>query len=185
MVNYTIWWLSIYSRLTQYNHRVVPLICMAAVVQRDMQHTIRPLINNSLSQNLRSSRLDAGCSWQLDPIHFSWMPVSSPEDVVQCHPRLREMHTLVVQQLGAKKLRHYVFLKLRTSSSTQQNSGVVAGLCKHGLSQLDHSNLGSNWHERPLGQSLTLRWCYSLRVAPLGNNAILWLAIGLWGIHAS
>ena len=31
--NYTICWPGRYSRFTQYNHRVVPLICMAAVVQ--------------------------------------------------------------------------------------------------------------------------------------------------------
>ena len=68
-----------------------------------------------------------------------------------------EMHTLVVQQLGAKKLCHYVLLKWQMRSSTQQDGDTVADLCKRGLIQLDHSDLGSNLYERPLRQSLALR----------------------------
>ena len=46
-----------------------------------------------------------------------------------------EIHTLVVRQLGAKKLCHCLLFEWRKSSSTQQDCGMVAGLCKRGLNQ--------------------------------------------------
>ena len=132
---------------------------------------LRPLISYSLRRKLWSSRLDAGCLCQLDPswiIHLSSNTSSTFAELLRSLSRQRDVH-LGCQQLWSEET---TMLRSSREANKLQVCNKMAARRERGLSQLDHSNSGSNCHKRPLGN-------------PSPSDGVITLGLRPWAITPS